>query len=379
MLACSLLGSSLASAHPPSAEERLQVSPTGRLLMDAGCFSARERSNEFNAGCAIPDLRLGFVATYKTWTAKVDVSYAYGEIGLKDAYLEHRISSTHRLRIGHFKHHFGLQSPRSSSARISMEEPAANEAFSNSRLPGVMLTHNTSRWLGTLSVFAESEAMKRKSEQLGKPGVGIMSRWVFRPLTRPGTIFHIGLSGAVETPRYHKDASLNHSSFVLNSHFPTRIAKISAAGATIDHARRLYKFTPEITAAYGRFGMEAQYYGLHIDRHNTLPGYSAHGGYCTLRALLKGGAYRYDHGEGSIKTPDAGAMELVVSYTHADLTDEHAGLFGGHVNDWSATFNYHLNPYVTWRLRASHTRTSHRNGMADNGVGMLETRLQIKF
>ena len=62
--------------------------------------------------------------------------------------------------ITYFVHQFGLQSATSSSFKITMEEPASNQAFFNSRLVGLMFLHNKEAFFGTLSLFAESEAMK---------------------------------------------------------------------------------------------------------------------------------------------------------------------------------------------------------------------------
>ena len=72
-------------------------------------------------------------------------------------------------------------------------------------------------------------------------------------------------------------------------------------------------------------------------------------------------------------------MELVAAYNYSTLTDKNANIFGGKVNDWSLTFNYYINKYMIWRVRASITRATENMAFADNTVSMLETRLQIKF
>jgi phosphate-selective porin OprO/OprP len=332
-----------------------------------------------NDGCAIPDMRVGVKATYGPWTAKVDIGYAYGSVGMKDVFIERTLNKQNIIRAGYFIHQFGLQSSTSSSFKISMEEPASNEAFNNSRLLGVMFEHSDDKFLGTLSFFNENDAMKMKSEKLGNQGVGMMTRLVYRPFTAPGKIFHVGISGAFETPRYNKDAALSHHAFALGANYPTRVASVSAIGATIDQARKLYKFTPELTAAYGRMGIETQYFNLNVDRKDGAPNYKASGAYCSLRGLVKGNDYKYNYWDGGIDTPDPGSMELVMAYNYTDMSDSKAGIHGGRLNDWSATFNYYLNKYMIWRVRASHTKVTDRTGYEDNKVSMLETRLQIKF
>lgn len=77
--------------------------------------------------------------------------------------------------------------------------------------------------------------------------------------------------------------------------------------------------------------------------------------------------------------PRPGAMEVVLAYNYTDMSDAKSDIRGGRLNDWSAAFNYYINKYMIWRVRASHTKVTNRIGFEDNKVSMLETRLQIKF
>lgn len=370
---------SIGTLHAQTAEDKISIKPSGRILMDAALMDGKHRNEELNDGVAIPDMRIGFKATYGPWSAKVDIGYAYGAVSMKDVFIERSLNEKNFIRGGYFIHQFGLQSATSSSFKISMEEPASNEAFNNARMIGLMYVHGSKKFLGTFSAFTETDAMKMKSEKLGNQGVGMMSRLVYRPFIEPGRIFHVGISGAIETPRYDKDSKLNHNAFTLGANFPTRVAKVSAIGATVDNARKMIKFTPELTAAYGRLGIEAQYFYLNIDRKDSNPNYKASGAYCSLRGLFKGNDYKYNFWDGGIDTPSPGSMEMVLAYNYTDMSDSKADIRGGRLNDWSATFNYYINKYMIWRVRASHTNVTNRSGFEDNKVSLLETRLQIKF
>ena len=74
--------------------------------------------------------------------------------------------------------------------------------------------------------------MKMSTDKLGNEAWGVMTRLVWRPMTERGKIFHVGISGAYESPRYNKTAALNHSSYTLKAPFPTRIASVMAQEAT---------------------------------------------------------------------------------------------------------------------------------------------------
>ncbi len=363
----------------PPAEEKIEIKPSGRILMDAGVFGADQQKDQFVSGVAIPDVRMGLGAKYGNWKAKIDIGYAFNKLSPKDILIEYLFSKHTLLRGGYFVHQFGMQSATSSSFKISMEEPQSNNAFFNGRLVGLMLLHQKDAFMGTLSVFAENEAMKQSSTITGDQGIGMMSRLLYRPMREGSNLFHVGVSGAWETPRYNKTAALNHSSYVLETPFPTRIAKVTAQQATINNATFLYKFSPELLFAHNRFGLEAQYYYLHVNRNNGAKDFDASGAYAIFRTIVKGAPYAYSDPDGGIATPKPGAMELVAGYNYTDLSNAQAGILGGRLNDYSLTFNYYINKYMIWRVRTSYTGVTYRAGTPDTNLSLIETRLQIKF
>lgn len=359
------------------AQDKIEIKPSGRILMDAGVFST-DNEHLVN-GMAIPDMRVGVKASYGAYKAKIDIGYAYGKVRMKDIFVERQLGKYNLVRLGYFVHQYGLQSSTSSSMKISMEEPASNEAFFNSRLIGAMLVHSKGDFFGTMSFHVEGEAMKKTTNESGKQGYGMMSRLVYRPLRQDGSIFQVGLSGAFETPRYNDDEALNHKSFVLKSNFPTRIAKVTAQEAKISDADWLYKFTPEVCAAYGRLGLEAQYFYVNVQRKNGQRDFKASGAYAMLRGLLIGKNYEYSENDSGISTPAPGSLECVLGYNYADLSDHKAEILGGRQNDASLTLNYYINKYMIWRLRYSYTHVSDRAGFANQSVNTFQTRFQILF
>lgn len=370
----------------PKPEEKLEVKPSGRILMDAGYFNADEQKDKFVSGVAIPDVRLGVGVRYGNWKGKIDIGFAYAKISLKDIFIEYGFSKHTLLRGGYFVHQFGMQSATSSSFKISMEEPQSNEAFFNSRLIGLMLLHQKNDFMGTLSLFAEGETMKQSSDKTGDQGMGMMSRLLYRPMREEGKLFHVGISSAFETPRYAeikdntgKVIGVSHSSYTLKTPFPTRIAKVTAQQAIIDNATFLYKFSPELLVARNRLALEAQYYYVNVNRKSGFENFKASGAYGMFRAIVKGNPYEYTDIDGGIATPKPGAMELVAGYNYTDLSDSKAGILGGHLNDYSLTFNYYINKYMIWRVRASYTGVTYRAGVPDTNLSLIETRLQIKF
>ena len=361
------------------AEEKVEIKSVGRIHFDGGVLGANNYHNQFVSGIALADFRAGLMMRYGQWKSKIEMGYANQALSVKDVFIEYDFDKHTLLRGGYFLHQFGMQSVFGASAKIAMEEPLSNSAFYNSRLLGLMLQHQKDKFFGTLSLFAENEAIKQSTDKTGSQGMGMMSRLLYRLHREEGNIFHVGISGAFETPRYNKDAALNHSSYILKTSFPTRIARVTAQEATINNATFLYKFSPELLLAKGHWGLEAQYYYLNVNRKNGFEAFDASGAYAMVRAIIKGSPYAYVNADGVMATPKAGAMELVAGYNYTDLSNSKAGILGGRLNDYSLTFNYYINKYVIWRVRTSYTSVGYRADKENTNLGLIETRLQIKF
>ena len=360
-------------------EEKVEIKSVGRIHFDGGVLGANNYHNEFVSGIALADFRAGLMMRYGQWKSKIEMGYANQALSVKDVFIEYDFNKHTLLRGGYFLHQFGMQSVFGASAKISMEEPLSNSAFYNNRLVGLMLMHEKDKFFGTLSLFAENEVMKKSADKTGSQGMGMMSRLLYRLHHEEGNIFHIGISGAFETPRYNKDAALNHSSYILKTYFPTRIARVTAQEATIDNATFLYKFSPELLLAKGHWGLEAQYYYLNVNRKNGFEAFDASGAYAVVRTIIKGKPYAYADADAVMATPKAGAMELVAGYNYTDLSNSKAGILGGRLNDYSLSFNYYINKYVIWRVRTSYTAVGYRADKENTNLGLIETRLQIKF
>ena len=80
-------------------EEKLEIKPSGRILLDGGLFKADGQDDKFNDGFAIPDMRVGFSASYGAWKAKVDMGYAYGKVNMKDVFVQYNFDKEELLDI----------------------------------------------------------------------------------------------------------------------------------------------------------------------------------------------------------------------------------------------------------------------------------------
>lgn len=373
-----------ASAMAQDSEPKFTIKPTGRILMDGAVYLGGNDDIEgtsdkkFVDGVAIPDLRIGVKAGYGKWKAKVDVGFGYGKVGLKDTYIEYDINESNLIRGGYFVPQFGLNSETSSSMKPSYEEPTSNEFFyANPRLLALMHIYDKGQFFAGTTVFAEADAMKKNATEMGKQAWGVQTRLVWRPMHSDGDAFQIGCSFNYSSP-----TGGDHNAFNYSSNFPSRVSKVNLLTANIDHARGLFKMTPELLFMRGNMALEAQYYYMNVARKDGFSNYRAQGAYGMFRALLIGSRYRYSHADCGMATPDPRSLEVVLGYNYTNASDASAGIYGGITNDASCTFNYYINKYMIARLRYSYTNVRDRridDLTVKRHVNLIEARLQIIF
>ena len=360
-------------------EPKMEIKPSGRILFDAAYINPQHQEDDLNSGVGIPDFRVGVGFNYGQWKGKIDMGYAYGKVNMKDVWLQYDFDKMNFVRGGYFIHQYGFQSSTSSSFKETMEEPQSNACFNNDRMIGLMYEHNGKPFLAAASFVVESDAMKQTTDQTGNETVGAMGRLLYRPFAERGKMFQVGISGGIEGARYNSNEEMNHAQFTLSTRWPTRVAKVNAQQAVVDHAKTMYRFSPEIMFSRGRFAIIGQYYYNNITRDNNLTSFTGSGAYATLRALVKGHNYSPNMADGGIATPDPGNMDICLQYNYTSLSDHTAGIYGGYLNDWAVCYNFYPNKYMIWRVRASYTKVTNRSGYENNEVSILETRLQVKF
>lgn len=371
-----LLVTSVSAAH--AQDESIKLSPIGRFLVDGAAYVSDDH-DDFKAGVAIPELRLGMRGSYQMFQAKAEIGYAYGKITLKDVYLQAMFKPNLSLFVGNMITPYGVQSAYNASMKSTMEMPVSNAAFNMSRSIGVKGLWYDKRCYSALTLCAESKASLLHANEMGQTGWGGVVRLAYLPLNKPGRIVEVGWSGALLGAQHNEVESLNHSSVSFSANFPTQVSRVTALSATVPDAGHLFKFTPELLASYGRVAFESQYYYNRVARKNGLPAYTAYGAYAIVRAQLRGSDYTYLNSDARFNTPDPKSLELVGAYNYTCLDDNAAGIRGGRLSEVSLTFNWYINRYIIWRLRAGYTHAWGRTGIEAVDLGAFQTRIQIIF
>ena len=359
---------------------KFSVRPAGRLLID-GALYASPQKEDFKDGAAIPDVRLGAKMGYGKWSATIEVGLAYGKVGMREMYLQYDFNDKHSLRAGNYIHQYGLQSYCGSSSKCTMEEPVSNAIFAEGYLLGVGYTYSGSRFFAAASAHVEPSAMTEvlTPDKFTKEGYGFLTRLLYRPVHSDGVLLQAGISGGFATPQLSGSPD-THDAFTFKARFPTRVTQVTALETTVDHAGNLWKFTPELMLSYGRVALESQYYFNRVNRKGGLHAYTGQGAYVTVRGLILGDRnYGYNAHFGGFTSPGKGTLEAVLSYNYTDATCAEAGLYGGHLNDFSVTCNYYINKYVTARLHYSRTHTWGNPTVGNKDLNAFMARVQVMF
>ncbi|MDE7180740.1 MAG: hypothetical protein K2N88_06040 [Muribaculaceae bacterium] len=370
-----LIMTALVTAGRASAAD-FKVTPLGRALFDAAVYAPSDSA--FRPGVAIPDVRLGAKISYGDLDGRVEFSYRFGKLYLADMCLQWNINKNSFLKGGFFIHEFGLQCATGAAHKISMEEPIAQTAFGELRLLGAMYVWENAKFHFAGSLFAQPEASVLHANQLGNTGFGAATRFAWHPVTRPGRIFQIGLSALGQSPDYAGNRKNPVTDFAAR--YPTRVSDVSLARTSIDSTASIFKFSPELLLAHGRFAAEAQFYYAVVGRRHNLPTFHGTGGYVMGRVLLNRGAkYSYSPSMASLANPPAKSWELVAGYSFVDLNSDHARIFGGFANSANLTLSYYINKYFTWRFNYTYANRRGTHGLEASHANIFQTRIQFVF
>lgn len=368
------------SAHSEE-QPKLKLAPTARVLIDGALYISPQKEM-FPDGMAISEARIGAKMSYGKWSALMDVAYSYSKIGLRNMWIEYQINKNHRLRFGNFIQPFGLESTYSNSLKSTFEQPISAAIYTPGIQLGVMYGFsNPSFWAaGAFHVESSALSTAMNAPLFNQQGYGILGRALWRSNKADTPIMQFGISAEFATPQRRLENNEDvHDGFTLSANFPTKVAQVQAVGTTVANSKNLFKFSPEFLVAKGKLAAEGQYFFQNISRRNGLHNYVSQAGYVSLRGLITGGDYAYASGIAALDRPRPGALECVLNYNYVTLSDRTADIYGGRANNFNATINYYINPYITARLNYTFTHTWGHAGHDPLTMSGVQARLMVLF
>ena len=355
-----------------------------RLFLDGAAYFENKNKGKLSDGT---DLRRGRFAMkvklWKNWRAEWDIDAANyvkkdgkkdNELEVKDMWFGYKGLRNTFIQIGQFKPQFSLNE-LTSSLNITFLERAYPNVFASDRRMGLGFNHWDSftgagvinNWYIAGGVFGENfEGIDKKA---GDEGYAFAGRFVYTPMLRHDRLLHLGASVLRMTPDVTEDGVAR--SINIDARPETKVSRIEFMDTgDIFDVRFQDAYSLEGAAQFGALSFQSEYIKTYIKRRSAVPDMEFDGGYAFVSWLLTGENRPYSADEAEFSRPvpqsEKGALELAFRYSHLNLTDMKARVYGGKANNYTIAFNWYVNPNVRFMLNYIMVDNSiYANGGAD--------------
>ena len=304
---------------------------------------------------------------WDVWRAEWDIDMAEGIVEVKDMFFSYRGFRNSHIKVGHFKIPQGLNELMSSRYQTFVERAYPMLAFKTGRRAAIEYSHWGRNWNVRAAVFGQ-KMDNVKNKQKDETGGGAAARVVFAPLYTDQMVVHTGISGVYENP----DDETNAMSF--KSEPETKIGDVEILDTgTIFDVDYATKLGLEGAFTYKNFAFQSEYIRTHLKRMNGQKDGTLDGGYAFVSWILTGEHRPWDSDEGEFgqimpKNVHGGAWELAARYSHLNLYDANAGIFGGKANNYTVALNWYPNPNM--KIMVNFTRVDNsEHATGDIGIG----------
>jgi phosphate-selective porin OprO and OprP len=300
---------------------------------------------------------------WNDWSFEWDIDIAEAElVEVKDMWVSYSGFKNSHLKFGNFKQPLGLEELTSSRLLVFPERSLPMMAFETDRQFGL----EYSRWgnIGKLpynlrsSLFTQTLANESKADfekKVHETGNGAAARFVVAPQFNSDLLLHAGAAVAYETP-YDESETLEYKSEAETKNGDLEWFD-SGKLKEVDHS---LKIGLEGALQYKNLHLQGEYVQANVTRleDSDKEDASFMGAYAYLAWLITGEKRSWEVAEGEFgqvipKSNKLGAWELAARYSHLNLTDEDAGVFGGAGNIYTFGLNWYANPNVKFQLAFS--------------------------
>lgn len=321
------------------------------------------------------DLRRGRFSVktrfYQVWRAEWDVDLAPyikeddkkdDEAEIKDMWLSYEAIPQSMIKIGQHKPPFSLEELTSSRILVFMERAYPN-VFASDRRLGLSYTgwidkhlfgfhHNIQLAFG---VFGENVAgIDKKTADDGYAFAGRLTYGINSPdLFKTPHRLHIGASLLLQTPDAVEDGKKRGMDFDV---YPeTRISRIQFLDTDdIYSVKHNDVMGLESVFSFGPVFLQGEYIKSQLIRTGLSRNVRFDGGYAFLSWMITGEHKPYLKRQGEFYKPapkrSFGAIEFALRYSHLNLSDVTAGVFGGKANNYTIAVNWYVNTQIRFML-----------------------------
>ncbi len=296
--------------------------------------------------------------------------------GVKDLYVGlKKIPFLGEIKVGHFKEPFSLEY-LTNSKYITFMERALPEIFTPGRNVGIMAGRSFFDKRMTLhaGLFRETDGIA--SAQGNKGGYAGTVRLTGRPWKSGRSLLHLGIAYRYSNPA---------DDFMSFDARPESHLAVDFADSGDLQVDALSLVGAELALVVGPFSVQGEFIQAFPEATTGYTYSGIYGCYAYASWFVTGESRRYKASEGKFarvrpkenfmgKEKGLGALEVAARYSHLDLEDRTARVFGGRMNDITAGINWYLNPNV--RVMANYV-FSHLDDVGDADI--FQMRFQVDF
>ena len=288
---------------------------------------------------------------FGNWNYKFQYDFArpgpHGDpvAGIRDAFIQYAGFEPVLITVGNFKEPLGLER-LSGTLAATFIEYSLPDLFTPDRHLGIGAAHHGDGWTAALGVFGERPEDGITGE--GEEAWDLAGRFTVVPARGPGRLWHVGLVG-----RWHlANDSIHSRRFSSRPESNLTGVRLIDTG-NLTEVRDYQTLGLEMLGIRGRGSLQGEYYYTRVNRPGlpdlTFSGWYVYGSW-SLTGEVRGyktnsGLYDRMKPERPVTGGGAGAWELAVRYSTADLSDK--DIIGGVQDDLTLAVNW----YATSRLR----------------------------
>jgi phosphate-selective porin OprO/OprP len=318
----------------------------GRIMIDGGVISSSD--NELPNGHETRRARIAFkTILHNDWAGELDLDFANNELEIKDFWLAYIGVENVMFKAGNQKIQNSLEELTTSRWLTFMERAQPN-GFTIGRRLGVSATTWGDNWSVLGGLYGEEPGKEADpGEQLGW---GYVGRATVAPILDDEKVVHLGMSYSSFTPDAGDDDEVRFRQRP-EVHFMDRLLNTGNVSDVDDYSFLGF----EGAVRYGSFSAQGEYVIDTMHRMNGMEDATFNGWYGFVSWFPTGDQRTYNAREGEFgpiyPKGKNGAVELAVRYSHLDLTDSDADVFGGEGKNITFGANWYANNNV--RLMAN--------------------------
>ncbi len=360
--------------HKKASKNNIKIG--GRVQIDGVTYS--EDESRQNDGTEIRRARLFAQANLgNAWGYKLQYDFTDDGIdGIQDAYLDFKGLKNYKIRVGHFREPFSLQS-MTSSKYVLFTERALPHVFSEGRNLGLQFSSNDQNWSAAVGLYSDNrDGVAGDNDE----GFGVSGRVTYAPIYKKSQALHLGTSVA-----YRSTGSI--SSLRFRERSESHISNTRLLDTGIFDADSYTSFVGEAAYIYGSFHIQGEYYHTSVYRDITVnPDLNFSGFYVEGGWFLTGESMNYKASKGSfshispkgiVGRGGVGAWQVALRFSSLDLADE--DIIGGEEDNFTIGLNWYATPSI--RFIANYVNVLDVKGGAFDGdePAAFQIRTQLEF